>query len=202
MQPNNFTRNINEIPSVFPTQPSWISTPTAITDLGYWGYFNSTVTNGNAGWGSSELTSGSPAAGEGLLYQWSAAMNGTTYERSKGVCPEGWHIPSDCEWMYLEHGQGMALAQQEINNGLRNSTNEGNKLRSGSINSSNFSALLAGRRDAIGTFSFRGANSFFWTSSESSSAQANRRGIDNLNAGINRAPFNKEFAFSVRCLKD
>jgi hypothetical protein len=63
------TTNINEVPSNFSsyTATSWLATNPV--DQGYWGYYNTATTNGSAGWGTSE-----PAAGEGLLYQWSAAM--------------------------------------------------------------------------------------------------------------------------------
>ncbi len=37
----------------------------------------------------------------GKLYTWPAAMNGAVVEMAKGVCPDGWHIPSDAEWMEL-----------------------------------------------------------------------------------------------------
>ena len=30
---------------------------------------------------------------DGLYYQWSAAMNGTSIEGSQGSCPNGWHVP-------------------------------------------------------------------------------------------------------------
>jgi len=31
----------------------------------------------------------------GMFYQWSAAMNGSTDELAQGICPEGWHIPTN-----------------------------------------------------------------------------------------------------------
>jgi len=56
----------------------------------------------------------SAAATLGMLYQWSAAMNGAsscngTGESQpkcsspvQGICPDGWHIPSHYEWTKLE----------------------------------------------------------------------------------------------------
>ncbi len=38
---------------------------------------------------------------KGLLYTWSAAMNDSVNEKAQGVCPNGWHIPSDEEWTEL-----------------------------------------------------------------------------------------------------
>ncbi len=53
------------------------------TDKGWYGYYD------NA---EDELS-----PGEGLLYTWDAAMNGEREERAQGVCPDGWHVPSECE---------------------------------------------------------------------------------------------------------
>ncbi len=177
---------------------TWLATSPG--DIGSWGYYNTVTINGTIGWGTTE-----PAANEGLLYQWSAAMNGSTTERAQGVCPAGWHIPSDCEWMYLEHGQGMAIAQQTTNNTWRNTTGEGNKLRAvgGSWNnSSGFTALLTGRREINGSFNNRSAQGVWWSSSETSSTGAHRRTLENSQAGVFRQQVSKANGFSVRCLKD
>ncbi len=40
---------------------------------------------------------------DGRLYTWDAAMNGKKQERSQGICPEGWHIPSYCESLLKEN---------------------------------------------------------------------------------------------------
>jgi len=42
-----------------------------------------------------------PIAGQGFRYQWSALMNGNNAERAQGVCPVSWHVPSECEWLFL-----------------------------------------------------------------------------------------------------
>jgi len=176
----------------------WINT--TVTDNGYWGYYNTTTTNGSLGWGTTE-----PAAGEGLLYQWSAAMNNSTTERAQGVCPAGWHIPSDCEWMYLEHGQGMLITLQEVS-GYRSSTGEALKLSTlidgPGNNSSGFTALLAGLRVNNGAFSSRGDLAYLWSSSESSSTNAWRRNLKKNEPGVARVNAGKALGFSVRCLKD
>jgi len=175
----------------------WLNTSPG--DIGSWGYYNTVTTNGTAGWGTTE-----PAAGEGLLYQWSAAMNGSTTERAQGVCPTGWHIPSDCEWMFLEHGQGMSIVEQNKNNNWRNTTGEGHKLRGVGLsftNSSGFTALLAGFRDEP-PFSSRGTYGFWWSSSVINSTLARGRSLNGGQAGVDRASCDKALGFSVRCLKD
>jgi len=175
----------------------WLNTSPG--DIGAWGYYNTVTTNGSAGWGTTE-----PAAGEGLFYQWSAAMNGTTTERNKGVCPTGWHIPSDCEWMYLEHALGMGIAQQ-TSLFWRTTTGEGNKLRSvgGSWNNaSGFTALNAGYRFTNGGFTSRGTITNVWSSSEVSGSSATSRSLNSSQAGVYRSGNSKDAGFSVRCLKD
>jgi len=39
----------------------------------------------------------------GGLYQWNQAMCGETIEGTQGICPDGWHIPTDDEWATLEY---------------------------------------------------------------------------------------------------
>lgn len=34
----------------------------------------------------------------GKLYTWAAAMQNSTNESAQGVCPDGWHVPTDTEW--------------------------------------------------------------------------------------------------------
>jgi uncharacterized protein (TIGR02145 family) len=194
------TDNLKVIPSNFSgfTPTSWITTTTG--DLGYWGYYNQADTTGVIGWGTSEN-----APKEGYLYQWSAAMNGSTTERAQGVCPTAWHIPSDCEWMYLENALGMSTADQQLT-GSRNSGAVGSQLSvltQGGTNSSGFSALLSGYRDYAIEFIGRGTETEFWSSSIVTPGLPVIRKIESLQTGMFRsltaAPAN---GYSVRCLKD
>ena len=200
--------NLKEVPTNFPDAPNtgnniWLNTTNA--DTGKWGYYNTTTTDGSAGWGTTE-----PAAGEGILYQWSAAMNNATAERSRGACPTGFHIPSDCEWTYLEHGIGMSITEQVLNNAWRatsfvNQGTPGWKLgfASGlSNNSSGFSALTAGFR-SDGAFIPRGTFGAWFSSTESSATACGGRRWNTDSRGIQRdVAYAKNLGFSVRCLKD
>lgn len=58
------------------------------TDKGWYGYYKNVETE--------------TSVGEGLLYTWDAAMNGETRERTQGVCPTSWHVPSDCEFGFID----------------------------------------------------------------------------------------------------
>jgi uncharacterized protein (TIGR02145 family) len=188
--------NLIEKPTVYSgyTTSSWSNT--SPNDQGYWGYYNSGTEDGSDGWGGSE-----PVTNEGMLYQWCGAMNGTISERSRGICPAGWHIPSDCEWMYLEHGQGMKITEQ---NGTGT---PGYKLLSqgtGQTNASGFSGIFTGLRNSDGTFTNHIDTSYFLTSSATSDANAIYRNLSDSNRGVGRSTTTdpKAQAASVRCLKD
>ena len=170
---------------VNPTEsPTWVNS----SDEGWYGYYDDNY----------------QGAGEGTLLQWSAAMDGATTERAQGVCPTDWHIPSDCEWMYLENTLGMTTADQQ-GTGFRNSGTVGSKLSTltdNGTNSSGFTALLTGYRYTSGTFYSRGPYGYWWSSSDSSATSAHARNLNSSQAGVNRSSYNKAFGFSVRCLKD
>jgi uncharacterized protein (TIGR02145 family) len=199
--------NLITIPTVYNayTTTSWTNTTPG--DQGYWGYYNTTTTDGTAGWQSTE-----PAANEGLLYQWCGAMDATISVRSRGICPAGFHIPSDCEWMYLEHGQGMSITQQTTDDAWRaydfdNQGTPGYKLRSqgtGQTNVSGFSGRLAGRRITNGTFSNRASTSvgYWWSSSATGATTASSRVLSTAFRAVSRVSNSKAFGLSVRCLKD
>ena len=103
----------------------------------------------------------------GTLYTWSAAMNGAESSDLipsgvQGICPDGWHLPSDSEWKEMEMYLGMDPADINETSWGRG-TDEGNKLKepdithwsspnTGANNSSGFTALPGGLRSSNGHF--------------------------------------------------
>jgi uncharacterized protein (TIGR02145 family) len=198
--------NLKEISNHFAnyTHRSWLNT--SASDLGYWGYYNVTTPDGSSGFGTVE-----PAPGEGYLYQWSAAMDNSEGERSRGICPAGFHIPSDCEWKYLEHGMGMSIVEQNVSDSWRANSNNNqgspsSKLRSqgvGNTNASGFSWLLTGNRaNHNGSFANRITGGYAWTSSAINTFSANLRSVNIGNLGVWSINVDKGIVFPVRCLKD
>jgi len=165
----------------------------AETDNGWYGYY-----------GDGDQIPDSPPSDfdekEGFLYQWSAVMNGSAIERTQGICPTAWHIPSDCEWLFLENNLGMSISQQEIDNSYRG-TNQGTKLKPGGA--SNFDGIYVGYRFSNSTFSIRGSYTSYWTSS-TIVGDGKYRGLVGFFLGgmIFRGSTSKAKALSVRCLKD
>ena len=135
----------------------------------------------------------------GRLYTWGVAMNGSTEEKARGICPEGWHIPSDEEYKVLEMFLGMTQEEADMVNTWRGAT-VGTQLKVGG--SSGFEALLSGRRAGSGAYSLLGRVEYLWTSTEYLN-NAWRRCIDLLADDVGRwNTFPKTYGFSVRCMKD
>ena len=96
----------------------------------------------------------------GRLYNWHAVND------ARGLCPSGWHVPSDGEWTTLTDGIGGVL-------------NAGNTLKAGSgwFNNGNgaspngFDVFPGGQRMNAGNFQGAGTDAFFWTSTALSSVQ-------------------------------
>jgi len=153
----------------------------------------------------------------GALYRWPAAMNGGASSDAnpsgvQGVCPDGWHLPSDAEWKQLEIYLGMSQSQADISGDWRG-TDEGGKIKEtgtthwnspniGATNESGFSALPGGYRNNSGPFGNIGYSAELWSSTENYSNNAWTRTLINGLGKILRVSYSKEQGFSVRCLKD
>jgi uncharacterized protein (TIGR02145 family) len=152
----------------------------------------------------------------GALYTWAAAMNGAPSSSSnpsgvQGVCPDGWHLPSDEEWKEMEMYLGMS--QSEADNSSYRGTDQGNKLKESGYthwaspnagnNSSGFTALGGGfRLDGGGTFGYLANAVAYWTATQNSSTEAWDRTLQNDNSQVYRSDFPKNRGFYVRCIKD
>lgn len=135
----------------------------------------------------------------GRFYTWDVAMNGSTAENSQGICPDGWHIPSDEEWKELEIHLGMTRQEADMTNTWRGS-GAGTKLAQGG--ESGYEALFAGRRTNYGTYSLFGSYEYMWTSTEYGQ-YAWRRCLEKGVSTVGRwNTFPKTYGFSVRCVKD
>ncbi len=130
----------------------------------------------------------------GGLYQWDEAMQYTTAEGARGICPSGWHIPKYAEYVTLR------TAVEENGNALK-AIGQGTGTEAGT-NASGFSALLAGSHGHIGNFTSLGFTTRLWSSTANSASGAFSLYL-NYNAGtILLYNSIKPDAFSVRCLKD
>jgi len=147
----------------------------------------------------------------GGLYQWNEMMQYVTTEGVQGICPTGWHLPTDDEWKTLEMYLGMT--QVEADADAWRGTNEGDKLKEsgtvhwqfpnmGATNSSGFTALPGGMRGSSGSFIYLSSNGFWWSSTESSGTDAWYRILKYDKGQVGRYHYYKTYGRSVRCLKD
>jgi len=126
----------------------------------------------------------------GGLYNWYAV------DDARGLCPSGWHVPTDAEWTILtEHlGLSVAAGQMKTTYGWENGGN--------GANSSGFSGLPGGYRNYLNGYFFDAGLYGFWWSSSPNGSLAWFRNLFSLNENVFRYNGNLRFGFSVRCVWD
>ena len=123
---------------------------------------------------------------------------------SRGLCPTGWHVPTDAEWTTLEnHLGGSSVAGGALKSTAMQPTPGGwNPPNTGATNSSGFTALPGGFRFDDGDFYFVSSEGDWWSSSVLSGSNAWGRGLSNGSSNIYRHGFARSTGFSVRCCRD
>ena len=123
---------------------------------------------------------------------------------SQGLCPTGWHVPSDGEWTILEnHLGGSSVAGGALKNTAMQPTPGGwASPNAGATNSSGFTALPGGLRSGDGDFISMSSDGVWWSSSVLSGSNAWGRNPDYSSSTIYRFLFNRPCGFSVRCCRD
>ena len=162
---------------------------------------------------------GSSVEADGYLYNWTAATGdgansiaSGVYAYARGICPEGWHVPSYYEIYYMADaqvtnarynaGRLAGSVPRETWTSCCDDTSAPGNYNYADRNSTGFNALLSGYNEANGTYREIGA--FFWTSYNYGS---------NVNSGIILGVLNdsKDVVFvgyprihgySVRCVRD
>jgi len=155
----------------------------------------------------------------GYLYNWKAVMrtsssSSTNPSGVQGICPTGWHVPSDAEFTQLTDyltNQGIYKCSNNSSNiakamasttGWRSSTNTcavGNTPSTN--NTSGFSAMPAGLYDGLVDNLF-GDRATFWTATQNGSLNAYYHYLYYQYAYVGRYSNRKYVAYSVRCVKN
>jgi uncharacterized protein (TIGR02145 family) len=154
----------------------------------------------------------------GVLYNWPAAMKGAASSTAvpsgvQGICPDGWHLPSDAEWSKLENYLGMSMSEAGTI-GWRISGSVGGKLKetgsshwnspnNGANNQSGFTALPGGQC-FFEEFGGLGEIATFWTATEDTDwiLNARVRRLTNSQTGVHRGSDYTDYWASVRCVRD
>ena len=137
----------------------------------------------------------------GLLYNGFAALD------ARGLCPVGWHVPSDDDWTQLmDQLGGVSVAGGKMKTTGTAGAGTGLWLMPNSMatNSSGFFGLPAGNRFLEGTYEGLGSSATFWSTEETSAFTAVYWRLSNSSGSAFRETFfNLKFAGrSVRCLQD
>ncbi len=153
----------------------------------------------------------------GYLYNWAAVMNGANSSSDnpsgvQGICPAGWHVPSDAEWTQLSdycltreeyicdsygnNNNAKALAskhgwsyyQGECSIGYDTNTN----------NATGFSVIPTGQMGFFGEFTF------FWstTNDDEFDLETHCRCLSPERVNLIRISVLKNEGISVRCVRD
>ena len=149
------------------------------------------------------------AAGEydncGMLYQWKAAMNGSVAPGDQGICPTGWHIPTDSEWYtlenYLKNSGQTCNANRDMAWECFGASNKLADSSSAFYSPSGFNGVFAGYRSS-GTYYVRLSYVMFWSSSAFDSNSAWIRDLYSNDNRVRRRNTSKAEALSVRCIKN
>lgn len=158
-------------------------------------------------------------AQRGYLYNWSAAMHGAGSSDAnpsgvQGICPNGWHLPSNAEWAqlvsYVESQSMFVCGDNNIAKALASTTgwyssdeacNVGNNQSTN--NATGFSAFPAGYwYDGFYSSDFYAG---FWTStkySENYNNLARMFGLTSGHSNVELSYGNIYFGHSVRCVRN
>ncbi len=141
----------------------------------------------------------------GVLYNWTAAMDGeasstTNPSGIQGVCPTGWHLPSDAEWIELTD----YLGGEEFAGGKLKETGTTHwaSPNAGATNETGFTALPGGYRSGYGNFYDIGNLGYWWSSTEYDTDRALSRSLLCNYSSLYSSNKVKEIGFSVRCVRD
>ena len=136
----------------------------------------------------------------GGLYQWDEMMQYVSTQGTQGICPSGWHIPSDADWTVLTTYLGGVV----VAGGMMKDTGTvyWAAPNTGATNSSGFTGLPGGFRYSNGSFYDLGFYGYWWSSTEYSGTLAWYRNLGYDYGQVGRYNYGKSSGFSVRCLKD
>jgi uncharacterized protein (TIGR02145 family) len=151
----------------------------------------------------------------GGLYQWNEMMQYTTQQGTQGICPPGWHLPTDEEWKVLEgaadsqYGIGdpewdIAYDYRGFDAGTNLKTTSGWYENGNGTDLFGLSGLPGGFRSVDGSFVSVSSLGHWWASTEDFSYSAWGRYLYYDAPGVGRGSGYdyEDYGFCVRCLRD
>jgi uncharacterized protein (TIGR02145 family) len=175
------------------------------------------IADGTGSWCADGDPDNDPRTCSYRLYDWATAMgidskyNNESYPKAtesyktQGICPNGWHLPSDDEWDELMMTVNPECTANADCAGAGTLLKAADEWKSSSVPSGTdaygFSALPGGFYDE-GHFLGVGYNNTWWSASENNASNAYERMMYNSNESVDQRSDSKISGFSVRCVKD
>ena len=123
----------------------------------------------------------------GGLYQWDEVMKYEDTPAGQGLCPPGWHVPTESEWTTLfNYYLGNSLAGKPLQDTII----------------SGFKARTSGVFYLNSSWSFNGFATLFWSSTPWSAKKGISHGMNVYDHSVSMYPSSKANAFPIRCLYD
>ncbi len=152
------------------------------------------------------IKDGNTPANRGYLYDWMGAMqnaqayyksswnpnctaNGSSNALCRGICPEGWHLPTGNP----TNGE-FTLLNTAVNGG---STSSDAGLRAGS----NFNGVYGGNSTNTGALSYQGSRAYYWSSSYTNTSNAYYLGFTSTYVGPSYSN-SKHLGNTIRCIRN
>ncbi|MBI1192086.1 MAG: hypothetical protein GC205_02775 [Bacteroidetes bacterium] len=159
----------------------------------------------NGSW--SAATTGARASSDASIANdpiYGALYNQFAVVDPRGLCPDGWRIPSDDDWTELTSafgGLSTAGGALKATGTLGSGTGIWQSPNTGATNASGFTAVPAGYRTNSGSYEFEDLVAIWWSNSSTIAGRAFGRRVYYDRVLVNRDQFLNNYGFSVRCLK-
>jgi uncharacterized protein (TIGR02145 family) len=142
----------------------------------------------------------------GGLYQWDEAMQYSLTSGGQGICPSGWHLPSDDEWCFMtQYWDPMVQCEygwDGLDAGTKMKSTSGWNYSGNGTNESGFSGLPGGIKDIDDEFVHHGFYGVFWSSTLFDLSNGWMRNLSCFNTEIGKSGEARQSGVSVRCVMD
>lgn len=146
----------------------------------------------------------------GHLYNWSAVND------NRGLAPDGWHVATDAEWTTLMnylilngYNYDKSTTGNKISKSIASKSVWTTSSVTGSIgnnltlnNSAGLNIFPTGYRGTDGSFYLLGNGCDIWTATEGSTTTSYMKALGYNNPILETNILNKNYGFSVRCIKN
>ena len=135
-------------------------------------------------------------------------MGYSTIQGTQGICPSGWHIPTDDEWKTME--MYLDMSQNQANQTGWRGADQGVRLKStydwfnngNGNNISGYTGLPGGSGTPDGVYYKLTKSGYWWGSNELNSTDAWYRLLDYNSDQVYRNTTDMDNGFSIRCVNN